>query len=205
MTPVQNGKVSLVNDEVINLKANPLSATASSNRKDFTFDVEIYGKTVSQTWDTKEEHYSGRVDGKDIYLKPKETGSDGGSWVASYDRLEIKGRNSSHTAWSLPLVYGYETAAAATGTATYTGKGRLSLQMPTTRKWRKLDAHLSVDFSNNTVSGSMKISEAADHTKLTPGTLTLPTIAMSSTGFNASNAQITINQSIDTAKNTTTQ
>ena len=61
--------------------------------KDFTFDVEIYGKTVSLTWDAKEEHYSGRVDGKDIYLKPKETGSDGGSWVASYDRLEIKGRN----------------------------------------------------------------------------------------------------------------
>ena len=93
MTLVQNGKVSFVNDEVINVKANPLSATASSNQKDFTFDVEIYGKTVSLTWDTKEEHYSGRVNGKDIYLKPKETGSDGGSWVASYDRLEIKGHN----------------------------------------------------------------------------------------------------------------
>ena len=104
MTLVQNGKVSLVNDEVINVKANPLSATASSNRKDFTFDVEIYGKTISLTWVTKEEHYSGRVNGKDIYLKPKETGSDGGSWVVSYDRLEIKGRNSSYTVWSVPLV-----------------------------------------------------------------------------------------------------
>ena len=209
MTLVQNGKVYLVNDEVINVKANPLSATASSNQKDFTFDVEIYGKTVSLTWDTKEEHYSGRVNGKDIYLKLKETGSDGGSWVASYDRLEIKGHNSSYTAWSVPLVYDYETAAAtvaaATSTATYTNQGRLSLQMPTTREWRKLDAHLSVDFSNNTVGGSMKISEAADHTKLTAGTLTLPTTAMSSTGFNASNTQITIKQSIDTAKNTTTQ
>ena len=209
MTLVQNGKVSFVNDEVINVKANPLSKTASSNRKDFTFDVEIYGKTVSLTWDTKEEHYSGRVNGKDIFLKPKETGSDGGSWVASHDRLEIKGRNSSYTVWSVPLVYGYETAestvAAATGTATYTGQGRLSLQMPTTREWRKLDANLSVDFNNNTVGGSMKISEAADHTKLTAGTLTLPTTTMSSTGFDASNAQITINQTIDTAKNTTTQ
>ena len=109
----------------------------------------------------------------------------------------------------MPLVYGYETAestvAAATGTATYTGQGRLSLQMPTTREWRKLDANLSVDFSNNTIGGSMKISEAADHTKLTAGTLTLPTTTMSSTRFDASNAQITINQTIDTAKNTTTQ
>jgi hypothetical protein len=39
----------------------------------------------------------------------------------------------------------------------------------------------------------MKISETADHTKLTAGTLTLPTTTMSSTGFDASNAQITIN------------
>lgn len=209
MTLVQDGKVSFVNDEVINVKANPLSATASSNQKDFTFDVEICGKTVTLTWDTKERHYSGRVNGKDIYLKPKETGSDGGSWVASYERLEIKGHNSSYTVWSVLLVYGYETAeatvAAATGTATYTVKGRLSLQMPTTRKWRKLDANLSVDFSNNTVGGSIKISEAAEHTKLTAGTLTLPTTAISRTGFDASNAQITINQSIDTAKNTTAQ
>ncbi len=209
MTLVQDGKVSFVNDEVINVKANPLSATASSNQKDFTFDVEICGKTVTLTWDTKERHYSGRVNGKDIYLKPKETGSDGGSWVASYERLEIKGHNSSYTVWSVLLVYGYETAeatvAAATGTATYTVKGRLSLQMPTTRKWRKLDANLSVNFSNNTVGGSIKISEAAEHTKLTAGTLTLPTTAISRTGFDASNAQITINQSIDTAKNTTAQ
>ena len=198
MTVVQKGKVSFVNDEVINVKANPLSAIASSNRKDFTFDVKIYGKTVSLTWDAKEEHYSGRFDGRDIYLKPKETGSDGGSWVASYDRLEIKGRNSSYTVGSVPLVYGYKTAeatvAAATGTAPYTGQGRLSLLMPTSREWRKLDANLSVDFNNSTVGGSMKISEAADHTKLTAGTLTLPTTTMSSTGFAASNAQITINQ-----------
>ena len=54
MTLVQDGKVSFVNDEVINVKANPLSATASSNQKDFTFDVEICGKTVTLTWDTKE-------------------------------------------------------------------------------------------------------------------------------------------------------
>ena len=33
MTLVQKGKVYFVNDEVINVKANPLSATASSNRK----------------------------------------------------------------------------------------------------------------------------------------------------------------------------
>ena len=83
----QNGKVSFVNDEVINVKVNPLSASASTNRKDFTFDVEIYGKTVTLTWDATESHYAGRVNGKDIYLKPRETGSDGGSWVASYDRL----------------------------------------------------------------------------------------------------------------------
>ena len=95
MTLVQDGKVSFVNNEVINVKVNPLSATASSNRKDFTFDAEIYGKTVTMTWNATEGYYSGRVDGNDIYLKPKETGSDGGSWVASYDRLEIKGRNSS--------------------------------------------------------------------------------------------------------------
>jgi hypothetical protein len=103
MTLVQDGKVSFVNNEVINVKVNPLSTTASSNRKDFTFDVEIYGKTVSMTWNATEGYYTGRVDGKDIYLKPKETGSDGGSWVASYDRLEIKGRNSSYTVWSVPL------------------------------------------------------------------------------------------------------
>lgn len=198
MTLVQNGKVFFVNDQAVNVKANPLSATASSNRKNFTFDVEIYGRTVSLTWNAKEEHYSGRVDGEDIYLKPKETGRDGGSWVAFYDRLEIKGLNPSYTVWSERLVYGYETAeatvAAATGTATYTGQGRLFVQMPTTREWRKLDANLYVDFSNNTVGGSMKISGAADHTNLTAGTLTLPTTAMSSTGFDASNAQITINQ-----------
>jgi hypothetical protein len=72
------------------------------------------------------------------------------------------------------------------------GSGRLSLQIPTSREWRKLDANLSVNFDNNTVGDSMKISEAADHTKLTAGTLTLPTTTMSSTGFDASNAQITI-------------
>jgi hypothetical protein len=72
------------------------------------------------------------------------------------------------------------------------GSGRLSLQIPTSREWRKLDANLSVNFDNNTVGDSMKISETADHTKLTAGTLTLPTTTMSSTGFDASNAQITI-------------
>ena len=44
MTLAQNGKVSFVNDEVINVKVNPLSASAPTNLKDFTFDVEIYGK-----------------------------------------------------------------------------------------------------------------------------------------------------------------
>ena len=192
MTLVQDGKVSFVNNEVINVKVNPLSTTASSNRKDFTFDVEIYGKTVSMTWNATEGYYTGSVDGKDIYLKPKETGSDGGSWVASYDRLEIKGRNSSYTVWSVPLIYGYETAdatvAAATGTATYTGNGRLSLQMPTDREWRNLDASLSVDFGNQTVGGSMKISDAKDHKNMTAGTLTIPTTAISGNGFDATNA-----------------
>ncbi len=157
ITLVQNGKVSLIKNEVINVKVNPLSASTSNNRKDFTFDAEIYGKAGTLTWDAKESHYSGRVNGKDIFLKPKETGSDGGSWVASYDRLEIKGRNSSYTVWSVPLIYGYETAdatvAAATSTATYTGSGRLSLQKPTEREWRKLDASLSVNFANQTVGG----------------------------------------------------
>ena len=157
ITLVQNGKVSLIKDEVINVKVNPLSASTSNNRKDFTFDAEIYGKTGTLTWDAKESHYSGRVNGKDIFLKPKETGSDGGSWVASYDRLEIKGRNLSQSVWSVPLIYGYETAdatvAAATSTATYTGSGRLSLQKPTEREWRKLDASLSVNFANQTVGG----------------------------------------------------
>ena len=209
MTLVQDGKVSFVQNEVINVKVNPLSATTSNNRKDFTFDFEIYGKTVTLTWDAKEEHYSGRVNGKDIFLKPKETGSDGGAWVASYDRLEIKGRNSSYTVWSVPLIYGYETAdatvAAATGTATYTGSGRLSLQMPTDREWRKLDATLSVDFGKKTVGGSMKVSEAEDHTKMTAGTLIIPTTAISGNGFDATNAQLTINQTTNTAKNSTTQ
>ena len=154
---VQSGKVSFVDDELVNVKVNPLSASTSNNRKDFTFDAEIYGKTGTLRWDAKESHYSGRVNGKDIFLKPKETGSDGGSWVASYDRLEIKGRNSSYTVWSVPLIYGYETAdatvAAATSTATYTGSGRLSLQKPTEREWRKLDASLSVNFANQTVGG----------------------------------------------------
>jgi hypothetical protein len=188
---------------------NPLSASASTNRKDFTFDVEIYGKTVTLTWDATESHYAGRVNGKDIYLKPRETGSDGGSWVASYDRLEIKGRNSSYSVWSVPLIYGDETAdatvAAATGTATYTGNGRLSLQKPTNREWRKLDASLSVNFNNQTVAGSMKISEAVDHTKMTAGTLTIPTTAISGNGFAANNAQLTINQSVNSANNSTTQ
>ena len=116
----------------------------------------------------------------------------------SMTALRSKASTPSYTVWSERLVYGYETAeatvAAATGTATYTGQGRLFVQMPTTREWRKLDANLYVDFSNNTVGGSMKISGAADHTNLTAGTLTLPTTAMSSTGFDASNAQITINQ-----------
>lgn len=209
MTLVQDGKVSFVNNEVINVKVNPLSTTASSNRKDFTFDVEIYGKTVSMTWNATEGYYTGRIDGKDIYLKPKETGSDGGSWVASYDRLEIKGRNSSYTVWSVPLVYGYETAdatvAAATGTATYTGNGRLSLQMPTDREWRKLDASLSVDFGNQTVGGSMKISDAIDHGNMTAGTLIIPTTAISGNGFDATNAQITINQSTNSTNNSTSQ
>ena len=209
MTLAQNGKVSFVNDEVINVKVNPLSASASTNRKDFTFDVEIYGKTVTLTWDATESHYAGRVNGKDIFLKPKETGSDGGSWVASYDRLEIKGRNPSYIVWSVPLIYGYETAdatvAAATGTATYTGNGRLSLQKPTNREWRKLDASLSVNFNNQTVAGSMKISEAVDHTKMTAGTLTIPTTAISGNGFAANNAQITINQSVNQTNNSTTQ
>ena len=209
MTLVQDGKVSFVNNEVINVKVNPLSTTASSNRKDFTFDVEIYGKTVSMTWNATEGYYTGRVDGKDIYLKPKETGSDGGSWVASYDCLEIKGRNSSYTVWSVPLIYGYETAdatvAAATGTATYTGNGRLSLQMPTDREWRNLDASLSVDFGNQTVGGSMKISDAKDHKNMTAGTLTIPTTAISGNGFDATNAQITINQSTNSTNNSTSQ
>ena len=64
MTLAQNGKVSFVNDEVINLKVNPLSASASTNRKDFTFDVEIYGKTVTLTWDATESHYAGRVNAR---------------------------------------------------------------------------------------------------------------------------------------------
>ena len=69
--------------------------------KDFTFDVEIYGKTVTLTWMPKRSIILGASNGKDIYLKPKETGSDGGSWVASYDRLEIKGHNPSYTVWSV--------------------------------------------------------------------------------------------------------
>lgn len=157
ITLVQNGKVSFVNDEVVNVKVNPLSASTSNNRKDFTFNAEIYGKTVTLRWDANESHYSGRVNGKDIFLKPQETGSDGGSWVASYDRFEIKGRNSSYTVWSVPLIHGYETAdatvAAATSTATYTVSGRISLQKPTEREWRKLDASLSVNFANQTVCG----------------------------------------------------
>lgn len=157
ITLVRNGKVSFVNDEVVNVKVNPLSASTSNNRKDFTFNAEIYGKTVTLRWDANESHYSGRVNGKDIFLKPQETGSDGGSWVASYDRFEIKGRNSSYTVWSVPLIHGYETAdatvAAATSTATYTVSGRISLQKPTEREWRKLDASLSVNFANQTVCG----------------------------------------------------
>ena len=38
-------KISCVSNELINIKVSPLSATASSNRKNFTLDGEIYGKT----------------------------------------------------------------------------------------------------------------------------------------------------------------
>jgi len=79
------------------------------------------------------------------------------------------------------------------------------LQMPTDREWRKLDASLSVDFGNQTVGGSMKISDATDHTKMTAGTLTIPTTAISGNGFDATNAQITINQATNSTNNSTTQ
>ena len=48
MTLLQNGKVSFDKNEVINVKANLLSATLSRNRKIFTFDVEILEKRSSQ-------------------------------------------------------------------------------------------------------------------------------------------------------------
>ena len=48
MTLLQNGKVSFDKNEVINVKANLLSATLSRNRKIFTFDVEILEKRLSQ-------------------------------------------------------------------------------------------------------------------------------------------------------------
>ena len=135
MTLVQAGKVSFVQNEVINVKVNPLSATTSNTRKDFTFDVEIYGKTVTLTWDANEEHYSGRVNGKDIFLKPKDTGSDGGAWVASYDRLASKGRNSSYPVWRVPLIYGDETAdttvSAPPDTATHTSRAHRAMHTPT--------------------------------------------------------------------------
>ena len=51
----------------------------------------------------------------------------------------------------------------------------------------------------------MKISQAADHTKMTAGTPTIPTTAISGNGFDATNAQITINQSTNSANNSTTQ
>ena len=190
MTLEQNGKVSFVNDEVINVKVNPLSASASTNRKDFTFDVEIYGKTVTLTWDATESHYAGRVNGKDIYLKPKETGSDGGSWVASYDRLEIKGRNPSYIVWSVPLIYGYETAdatvAAATGTANYTGRGNMVFMSASAVDVAEMQANFAVNFTNSTISGAVDI----DDPRTGPltynfATVNVPQTALTGNGFSA--------------------
>ncbi|WP_347820506.1 hypothetical protein [uncultured Planktomarina sp.] len=48
MTLLQNGKVSFDKNEVINVKANLLSATLSRNRKIFTFGVEILEKRSPQ-------------------------------------------------------------------------------------------------------------------------------------------------------------
>ena len=48
MTLLQNGKVSFDKKEVINVKANLLSATLSRNRKIFTFGVEILEKRSPQ-------------------------------------------------------------------------------------------------------------------------------------------------------------
>ena len=190
MTLAQNGKVSFVNDEVINVKVNPLSASASTNRKDFTFDVEIYGKTVTLTWDATEGHYAGRVNGKDIFLKPKETGSDGGSWVASYDRLEIKGRNPSYIVWSVPLIYGYETAdatvAAATGTANYTGRGNMVFMSASAVDVAEMQANFAVNFTNSTISGAVDI----DDPRTGPltynfATVNVPQTALTGNGFSA--------------------
>ena len=195
MTLVQDGKVSFVNNEVINVKVNPLSATASSNRKDFTFDAEIYGKTVTMTWNATEGYYSGRVDGKDIYLKPKETGSDGGSWVASYDRLEIKGRNSSYTVWSVPLFYGFETpdavVAAATGTANYSGSGSMVYLAPNAWEISGLQANFAVDFNTSTISGAIKVDDPYISGQQQPAntytfaTISVPTTALTGNGFSA--------------------
>ena len=190
MTLAQNGKVSFVNDEVINVKVNPLSASASTNRKDFTFDVEIYGKTVTLTWDATESHYAGRVNGKDIFLKPKETGSDGGSWVASYDRLEIKGRNPSYIVWSVPLIYGYETAdatvAAATGTANYTGRGNMVFMSASAVDVAEMQANFAVNFTNSTISGSVDIDDPLTN-PLTYNfaTVNVPQTALTGNGFSA--------------------
>ena len=208
MTLVQDGKVSFVNNEVINVKVNPLSATASSNRKDFTFDAEIYGKTVTMTWNATEGYYSGRVDGKDIYLKPKETGSDGGSWVASYDRLEIKGRNSSYTVWSVPLFYGFETpdavVAAATGTANYSGSGSMVYLAPNAWEISGLQANFAVDFNTSTISGAIKVDDPYISGQQQPAntytfaTISVPTTALTGNGFSAQPTVTVLNPGTNT-------
>ena len=208
MTLVQDGKVSFVSNEVINVKVNPLSATASSNRKDFTFDAEIYGKTVTMTWNATEGYYSGRVDGKDIYLKPKETGSDGGSWVASYDRLEIKGRNSSYTVWSVPLFYGFETpdavVAAATGTANYSGSGSMVYLAPNAWEISGLQANFAVDFNTSTISGAIKVDDPYISGQQQPAntytfaTISVPTTALTGNGFSAQPTVTVLNPGTNT-------
>ena len=187
---------------------NPLSTTASSNRKDFTFDVEIYGKTVSMTWNATEGYYSGRVDGKDIYLKPKETGSDGGSWVASYDRLEIKGRNSSYTVWSVPLFYGFETpdavVAAATGTANYSGSGSMVYLAPNAWEISGLQANFNVDFNTSTISGAIKVDDPYISGQQQPAntynfaTISVPTTALTGNGFSAQPTVTVLNPGTNT-------
>jgi hypothetical protein len=51
----------------------------------------------------------------------------------------------------------------------------------------------------------MKISDAIDHGNMTAGTLIIPTTAISGNGFDATNAQITINQSTNSTNNSTSQ
>jgi len=107
-------------------------------------------------------------------------------FISTYD-----GANAAYT--NSFAIAGFETStakvAAATGTATYNGTGWLGYSSASGFTDSELDVTLNVNFQdpsgNQTVGGTIDVSDPANHALSGYATLTIPTTQLTGNGFSA--------------------